>query len=73
MNIVKTVCQASLIRVNLAIFCLDQCQIEIFNSAQYQLSLVVVPRRYNSLLHEIRVMAAVELYVNATCYACVLN
>ena len=48
MYIVKNVCQVSmplfLTGVNLAIFCLDQYQMEILCSAQHQLSLVV-PRR----------------------------
>ena len=35
----------------------------------FQLSIIVIGRRDNSLVHELRVMAAVELHVNATCYA----
>ena len=38
---------------------------EIFSSAQHQLSLV----GDNSLAHDLRVMAAAELHVNATYYA----
>ena len=62
--ICKNVCQASLPSfLLLAIFWLDPYQMEIrylFNSAS--LSLV----EDNSLAHKLRVMAAVELHLNAT-------
>ena len=70
MYVGKIVCQTSLLFlltwVSLAIFCSDQWLTEIVCSAQHQLSLV---RRKLNGAYELRVIAAVELHVNATYYA----
>ena len=70
MYVGKIVCQTSLLLfltwVSLVIFCSDQWLTEIVSSAQHQLSLV---RRKLNGAYELRVIAAVELHVNATYYA----
>ena len=67
MYVGKIVCQTSLLLfltwVSLVIFCSDQWLTEIVSSAQHQLSLV---RRKLNGAYELRVIAAVELHVNAT-------
>ena len=49
--------------LSLAVFILDYCQIEVV-----QLDIFEIGKRW-LLLHEIRVMAAVDLHLNATFYA----
>ena len=58
--VLENACQASLPSfLLLAIFCLDQCQMEIASASLY----LAVD---NSLVDERRVMAAVKLHLNAT-------
>ena len=52
--------------VSLTIFCFEKCLVGNVCSA---LRIIVMNRRDNSLVHEILVMAAVELHVNATYHA----
>ena len=58
----KNVCQASLPSfLLLVIFCLDQYQVEIASFSAHHLLLIDKP-----LVYELRVMAAVEMHLNAT-------
>ena len=49
------------------------CQYFVLRNAELnlsvQLSIIVIGRKDNILVHELQVMAAVELHVNATSYA----
>ena len=68
MYVAKIVCQTSLpvllTWVSLKIFCLEKCQMEFICSAH-----IAIGNRDNTLVHELWVMAAVELHVYATYYA----